>query len=929
MKTLLLFAKYIALQEKSEKLYREQVAAAFCCLESLVIDPEKSTYKRLQVALEPMSVDVKALADKYRPALSSAVIQQMEESDVLPFSSQVNELLTKLKPMAAGDNWVRHTDLFKMPIAPVDYHAKVAQLEQLKQTLLSEVYGQDSTIEQLIDSLVKALWLPRQNSPHGLFFFAGPPASGKTFLAERLAHHLQHEYPCKSFDMTQYTNPNESFGLVGSKKTYDDSSPGVLTTFVQEHPKSIIIFDEFEKAHTQVLQSLLRMLSAGFITDEYTQKDIDFRQTIIVFTSNLGSAVYNRKDYLSNIEKHSDQLRAAMIAQLHTETKLERDKEVKAIPPELLSRLSQGSIMLFKNIGVTELQKVAKQQLRIDLEHFSLHSGIEISLPNDQLVRILLATFAPFFDLRDIKANITAKILDPIMDFVRTHPEKRPDTVKITLNADFDSLLASETCETQIRALKNRSLVFSFKHQCSFHQDVLTLTLSTPLTERLVSVEDIGGAGGIILEIPSIGFADIAGHESVKKRLQETISIIQNRSELEKAGVSAPRGMLLYGPPGTGKTMLARALANEANLPIAICSGNDLLSDSFIRDLFQRVRKYAPCILFIDEIDALPKRGDSGPIADALVNRLLIEIDGFTQTTEPIFIVAATNRPEKLDEALIRSGRLDLHVQVPYLDKSARRWFIDKFIKYEGYTGDIDVELITALTAGLSGADLEKIHREAVLQALSTSENRIDQEALVEQINILKYGSKRSAEFCRKALAETAYHEAGHAVVSKVLMPDREIEQISVVPRAQTLGMVTYNSEQKIDYTKQFWFARTCVALAGRAAQVKQFGEDGLDTGAKSDLKNAMRAAWAAIAKHGMHSESYNIDVTELKSLAGESLFREHTEKLVRQWLDDATTRTDSLISEYWGQIEATAKALLEKEVLSEAEFKAVWNQRE
>ena len=224
----------------------------------------------------------------------------------------------------------------------------------------------------------------------------------------------------------------------------------------------------------------------------------------------------------------------------------------------------------------------------------------------------------------------------------------------------------------------------------------------------------------------------------------------------------------------------------------------------------------------------------------------------------------------------------------------------------------------------MSGADLEKVHRETVLQALSKNTGKIGQSTLLEEINILKYGAKRTLDKCAKMLAETAFHEAGHAVISKVLMPERIIEQISIVPREQALGMVAYNREQEIDYTKAFWFSQTCVALAGRAAQVKQFGDEGLDTGASSDLRQAMWSAWNPVAKYGMHHDSYNLDTTVLHEWSGDVYFQSQTEKLIKEWLDEATLKTDQLVDQYWEQISKVAQALLEEEVLSEAQFKSL-----
>ena len=316
MRTLLLFAKYIALEESQKKIDLDHVAASFLCLKPFAKDHSAPLFGELQNRFKSVDIGEEFIADRYKNDLSSVLLSYMAEKPVLPFSDQVCSFLQELRPAASNDDWVSVTEIFVLPEMAVDYRESLKQLEQLKKALCEEVVGQEHAIEDLIDSMSKAVWQPQQNRPQGVFFFAGPPASGKTFLAERFAHHLKDEYQYRAFDMTQYSNANESFGLVGAKKTYDDSAPGELTTFVEKFPKSIIVFDEFEKAHTQVLLSLLRMLSAGFLTDEFTQKDIDFRNTIIVFTSNLGGTVYNKPDYLKTIVDQPVQARAAMLSHL-------------------------------------------------------------------------------------------------------------------------------------------------------------------------------------------------------------------------------------------------------------------------------------------------------------------------------------------------------------------------------------------------------------------------------------------------------------------------------------------------------------------------------------------------------------------------------------------------------------------------------------
>ncbi|NPA71193.1 MAG: AAA family ATPase [Gammaproteobacteria bacterium] len=410
-------------------------------------------------------------------------------------------------------------------------------------------------------------------------------------------------------------------------------------------------------------------------------------------------------------------------------------------------------------------------------------------------------------------------------------------------------------------------------------------------------------------------------------RLREIVNLVKNSQQLTDLGEKPPKGMLLYGVPGTGKTLLAKAFAHEAQLPFLACSGNDLLDEEFIKKLFARAREYAPALIFIDEIDAVPKRGSGGAYADALVNRLLVEIDGFTSGQNDLFIIAATNRKENIDGAILRSGRIDLHFEVPQLDKGARRWFIEQMLKKPIFDNAIDVNMLVALTAGLSGADLQMVSRESIIYALRESLECISEKVLIDQVNTLKYGQALVLEDNEIRMKATAYHEAGHAVVSKLMLPERKIEQITVVARSNFLGMVSYDSEQQHDYHYDFLFGLTCVALAGRVAQKKQFGQKGLDSGASGDLKQAMQYAWLAIGQWGMDEHLENINVEQLQSLSKQAYFKEEVEASVKAWMKRATEKTEALVEAHWSALEQVALSVLENEVLDEAELLEIMQQ--
>ena len=926
LKTLLLTAKYIARKEDSSHIDVVHMKAAFQCLVIISVSKNAET---LRNALNQIgnSSEHDSLVVRYKGSINQTLLNEVANAPVLPFSEKVANIV-KLVPTAPSHFGVNtNNTLFSLPEEKPNVVQRLVKFEALKDALNSEVHGQEDAVEALIDSLVKNDWQHNTNKPKGLFLFIGPPATGKTFLSERFAHHLGEGYVFNLVDMAQYTNSNESFALVGAKKSYNDSEPGRLTQFIKNNPKTVVVLDEFEKAHSQVLLSLMQIFSRGFITDEHTQEVIDCRQVILILTSNLGASFYNNEPFLAQLNSHPHQTQKVLLSHLSKETKIERDRKVKAIPNELLSRLSQGSVLLFKKLQLPQLCHIANQQLADDTARFSQQYGIHFVPPNTNISQLLLLHFAPLFDIRDIKSKISNLIIDPITDYFRQSPSDLPTTIRIRLSLDARAFLANNTTINDPKALALKHQTVNFKTNRIINNDEVVIELDKPLLHQIVFSEDVGVEGGMTMDFPSIPFSAIAGHKHIKSRLIEVSRLLKQRSILQELDLPLPAGMLLYGAPGTGKTMLAKAFAHEAGLPFIACSGSDMLSESFISRIFERARQYAPSIIFIDEIDALPTRGTMGPVADALVNRLLVEIDGFTSTKSEIFIIGATNFKHKLDSALTRSGRLDLHFQVPAPDKTARKWLLSNQLKHPLYDSNINIDELLLPTTGLTGADFTKIHREAILAALRNKDKSITQARLLEEINTLKYGAKQTQRSSQELLRETAFHEAGHAVISYILMPERTIEQISIIAREHTLGMVSYASEQPLKQSRSYWQALTCVALAGRAAQVEEFGDNGIDTGASSDLEQANHYAYIAIAKFGMHAKLYNMNLAYLEKVSDTQLYREMLETLIYEWIDSSTQTTQQLVQAHWQKITRIANELIANETINEQQMLDIFAQ--
>ncbi|AWI78974.1 hypothetical protein CEW87_06115 [Parazoarcus communis] len=908
MRRLLLGAKYIARESNSAHISVAHLAEAIRSL----IAVDDTAYRALLDALNVSDTHEKT--ERFTPEL----LQQVASRPRLSYSDEVMRLLAGLKARGLDASSEITEIHFSLEQRKGLYQSVIAGVSELQALLRTQIFDQDDAVEAVSDAVMRMAWRERENRPRAIFSFLGPPATGKTYMAQLLGQGLQ-GYAVRAFDMAQFPSDKEGFALVGLRKGFESAGEGQLTRFVKQHPKSIIVFDEIEKSHTRVQTTLLRMLSAGFLKDEYSDEDIDFRDTIVVFTSNLGSRYYSNRSFLGQTRKNPHQARETLLQVIRQETKIEGGNQVAAIPPEMMSRLAQGSIILFNRLSLDGLSRIALQQLHRERKDFEQKLGLAVECDDlETLVKLLVLGFAPEFDARVLKSRLSDYVFDPVTDYLLLHQDVDVETVELRLGEAATSFLAGLDYEHVPNQLATKHQKIYFDHDIEIDGSRLILSYSRARIEKLSKQDDFSDASGIQLDLPEVSFADIAGHKQIKRRLKEVVNLVRNRPLLAAQGIKPPKGMLLYGVPGTGKTMLAKAFAHEAGLPFLACSGNDLLNEAFIQKLFARAREYAPAIIFIDEVDALPRRGVGGPLADALVNRMLVEIDGFNNGDSDIFIIAATNRKELIDPAILRSGRIDLHHEVPNLDKDARRWFIERMLKNPVFGPDIDIDRIIMLTAGFSGADLEKITRESILLALREGLSTLSEAHLIEQINLQKYGETLDLAFCHDRLRETAYHEAAHAVISRTLLPERRIEQITVVARSSFLGMVSYDSEQEHDYTRDFLFRMSCVALAGRAAQVKQFGAKGLDSGASGDLRQVMQYAWFAIGELGMDDALYNVNSAALQEKTRSPVFQSVLESRVAAWISAATEQTDSLVNQHWSRIVAVAEQVLIDEILDE-----------
>ena len=364
-----------------------------------------------------------------------------------------------------------------------------------------------------------------------------------------------------------------------------------------------------------------------------------------------------------------------------------------------------------------------------------------------------------------------------------------------------------------------------------------------------------------------ITFKDVAGIDESKNELQEVVEFLKDPSKFQRLGGKIPKGVLLIGPPGCGKTLLGRAVAGEAGVPFFSISGSDFVEmfvgvgASRVRDMFEQAKRQAPCIVFIDEIDAVGRHRGAGlggghDEREQTLNQLLVEMDGFEQN-EGIIIIAATNRPDVLDPALLRPGRFDRQVVVPLPDIRGREQILKVHMKKVPLSEDVDPSLIARGTPGFSGADLANLVNEAALVAARTGKKLVGMEQLDFAKDKVMMGTERkSMVMSEEDKLKTAYHEAGHAIVGRSLKEHDPVYKVTIIPRGRALGVTVFLPEEdKYSHSHQYILDRICGLYGGRIAEQIVYGEKGITTGASNDIERATELARDMVTKWGLSEE--------------------------------------------------------------------------
>ena len=438
-------------------------------------------------------------------------------------------------------------------------------------------------------------------------------------------------------------------------------------------------------------------------------------------------------------------------------------------------------------------------------------------------------------------------------------------------------------------------------------------------------------------EKTNITFKDVAGLEEEKTELIEIVNFLKEPKKFHEMGAKIPRGILLYGKPGTGKTLIAKAIAGEAGVPFISMSGSEFiemfagLGASRVRKLFEKAKKVSPCIVFIDEIDAIGARRTGGSGAESennqTLNQLLVEMDGFN-TNETVIVLAATNRPEMLDKALLRPGRFDRQITIAVPDAKGREAILKIHSANKKLGKDINLKEIATDTAGFTGAELANVLNEAAIIATTRKHKEIVMADLEEAVKKVTVGlQKNSRVISEKDKKLTAYHEAGHAIVSKYLETQQDVKEVSIIPRGLAGGYTMYKTNEDKFYISKTEMEEKLIALLGGRAAEKIVLND-ISTGASNDIEVATDIAKDMVKKYGMSERIGPINL-EAKEQYELQVFGNNIEDIigveVKELIDTAYKRAQELILEHMDKLHAVAERLLEKETISAEEFEKIF----
>ncbi len=941
----------------------------------------------------------------------------------------------------------------------------VDEVKRIRNELSADVFGQDNAIDVFVNGYFQANIREMVDSnrfrPRATYLFAGPPGVGKTFLAEKIAQSLK--LPFMRFDMSEYVDKEANLEFCGSDKVYKNGKEGNVTGFVAKNPKCVLLFDEIEKAHLNVIYLFLQMLDAGRLRDNYTDNEVSFTDAIIILTTNAGKKLYED----SESGDFSGVSRKVIIKAL--EKDINPVTNTPFFPSALCSRFASGNVVMFNHIGAGSLRAIAEKEIRRNAVNLQNSTGISFDI-DDRVFTALLFSEGAAADARTVRGRAESFLNDEFFELLRLVASSKSATdvksiekvnIKLDLSgakqevsslfkyenlpsilvfaeektvelcrsqlADFE-IIGADCYDSAVKALEDKdiglvmvdvkcgasaeslrvlniedtdseagkfceylnlyksglpvyvvedgSYTLSDEERTSFIRKGIRgflsmLENSNEFAERVIGISSdihqqaclIGLArqnklvsykssqsvstDGKVAEIklyglglavavdsedsenvlsavskPNVKFDEVIGAEDAKKELKYFVEYLKNPKKYMGTGVKAPKGILLYGPPGTGKTMLAKAMASEADVTYIATEGNQFIQKYIgegpekVHEMFRTARKYAPSVLFIDEIDAIAKerRGTSGgnSMAEDTLTAFLTEMDGFkNDPSKPVFVLAATNfdvtpgGEKSLDPALMR--RFDRRVLIDLPKKEDRLKFLKMKIA-SNKALDISegqIENIAVRSTGMSLAEIDSAIELALRSAIRNSVTKVTDELFEEAFETFNNGETKAWDISQ--LERVARHEAGHAFLC--WLSGETPSYLTIVARGNHGGYMQHaDNEGKMIYTKDELLAKIRTALGGRASEIVYYGEnDGISTGASGDLVAATHTAKQLLCSYGMDdgfglsavetsASVYSEQVTQIRE-ATNIILREQLELAVKDIYENKS-KVDALIAE-------------------------------
>lgn len=878
-----------------------------------------------------------------------------KELGELPQAANEAEVRSLLSVDNSGQQRLRFEDtpgaLFKKALQRYEYFLSLAplssqgQLQHVFRTLLAagkKIPGQELAAQDAAQQLAIALTDKNRALPVSLFLH-GPHGCGCREMSSAIAQAMAGlGYAPLELDLSQYRNEGEEASIRGSKPYWSGSRAGDATGFIHQHPKAVVVVHNADRSLPRVLEVFMQPLTTGKWVDQFGLEDsdegpprgsskrspttVDCRQAVFIFNASEGSQWYQNHEYQKFLDSQSGH--ELLLEAMRDATQEFRGETLPVFHGPLLDTLSKSFVRLTP-VSWSDLRATAKDGLQQASRKIGRRFGCQLSVKNARAIADLhLLRTAPTQGIgactaksfeEGIFANFASWRINNEADAsakLDIAPEATQQLEKI-LDA-----LGSDPVATLKR--KTQSVQYAVSIEDDEVNGVRFIVRDVTL-QKTPRLKDFTGEIHLEASVPDVLFSDVAGHNEAKDFFREMIGYLRRPAQVSAIGVDLPKGVLLYGEPGTGKTRLAQAFAGEAGLPFIAVTGADLLYPQRISELYRIARSVAPCVIFIDEVDVIGKRGQNGAAHDTAINTLLTSIQGFAQGQE-IFHILATNCPHSLDEAVVRPGRIDRKFYCGALDREARAGMMKRLSKVAKLAPKA-IDRLLPLTYGMTGSDIEQILRETgLLRLRQVSDRALRFEEVREVIQIQKFGEKRRGlNFDAHSRRRIALHEIGHAVLLSIRQPELPLEVVTITPRRNAAGFVSVNTEnfELAEETPNAVCTFLACRLAGRAAEMIAYGDEGRSSGATSDLSVATRAAYRAVAYSGLDAEM------PIGSILGFSEFGENIPaplvhkawERTQVWLQEAEKEATQILKEHWSLVGFLTDMLLEKEHISGEEF--------